>query len=99
MIRRPPRSTLSSSSAASDVYKRQKYRYKENLPNGCPPVDSCSSFSHQVIRLVDSPEITLDDFKSHAALGIAIRGDITPCRWASCSVFISGQVAKLPRLK
>ena len=33
MIRRPPRSTLSSSSAASDVYKRQKidsavWRYK-----------------------------------------------------------------------
>src|SRR5664279_5841465 len=27
MIRRPPRSTLSSSSAASDVYKRQKYLY------------------------------------------------------------------------
>ena len=26
MIRRPPRSTLSSSSAASDVYKRQKQR-------------------------------------------------------------------------
>src|SRR5664279_5994541 len=25
MIRRPPRSTLSSSSAASDVYKRQRY--------------------------------------------------------------------------
>src|SRR5665648_272147 len=25
MIRRPPRSTLSSSSAASDVYKRQNY--------------------------------------------------------------------------
>eukprot|EP00656_Telonema_subtile_P005616 TRINITY_DN12557_c0_g1_i1.p3 TRINITY_DN12557_c0_g1~~TRINITY_DN12557_c0_g1_i1.p3 ORF type:complete len:112 (-),score=3.11 TRINITY_DN12557_c0_g1_i1:739-1074(-) len=27
MIRRPPRSTLSSSSAASDVYKRQVYRH------------------------------------------------------------------------
>src|SRR5680860_1506593 len=27
MIRRPPRSTQSRSSAASDVYKRQKYRY------------------------------------------------------------------------
>src|SRR5664280_3902499 len=26
MIRRPPRSTLSSSSAASDVYKRQAYK-------------------------------------------------------------------------
>eukprot|EP00658_Telonema_sp_P-2_P069475 TRINITY_DN58749_c0_g1_i2.p1 TRINITY_DN58749_c0_g1~~TRINITY_DN58749_c0_g1_i2.p1 ORF type:complete len:100 (+),score=28.78 TRINITY_DN58749_c0_g1_i2:128-427(+) len=28
MIRRPPRSTLSSSSAASDVYKRQHYANK-----------------------------------------------------------------------
>ena len=27
MMRRPPRSTLSSSSAASDVYKRQGYEY------------------------------------------------------------------------
>ena len=29
MIRRPPRSTLSSSSAASDVYKRQVYFFVE----------------------------------------------------------------------
>src|SRR5665648_635774 len=29
MIRRPPRSTLSSSSAASDVYKRQEKRNKK----------------------------------------------------------------------
>eukprot|EP00656_Telonema_subtile_P046716 TRINITY_DN53267_c0_g1_i1.p1 TRINITY_DN53267_c0_g1~~TRINITY_DN53267_c0_g1_i1.p1 ORF type:complete len:146 (-),score=33.98 TRINITY_DN53267_c0_g1_i1:119-556(-) len=28
MIRRPPRSTLSSSSAASDVYKRQLFEYR-----------------------------------------------------------------------
>eukprot|EP00658_Telonema_sp_P-2_P039414 TRINITY_DN28204_c0_g1_i1.p2 TRINITY_DN28204_c0_g1~~TRINITY_DN28204_c0_g1_i1.p2 ORF type:complete len:112 (+),score=26.17 TRINITY_DN28204_c0_g1_i1:155-490(+) len=33
MIRRPPRSTLSSSSAASDVYKRQERR----PPNLVPP--------------------------------------------------------------
>ena len=33
MIRRPPRSTLSSSSAASDVYKRQVNRFKEK---NCP---------------------------------------------------------------
>ena len=33
MIRRPPRSTLAVSSAASDVYKRQFYYKKElNLP-------------------------------------------------------------------
>src|SRR5674536_371351 len=31
MIRRPPRSTLSSSSAASDVYKRQKQHKGEPL--------------------------------------------------------------------
>eukprot|EP00656_Telonema_subtile_P015517 TRINITY_DN18147_c0_g1_i1.p1 TRINITY_DN18147_c0_g1~~TRINITY_DN18147_c0_g1_i1.p1 ORF type:complete len:103 (-),score=6.70 TRINITY_DN18147_c0_g1_i1:12-320(-) len=29
MIRRPPRSTLSSSSAASDVYKRQPHRHHQ----------------------------------------------------------------------
>eukprot|EP00656_Telonema_subtile_P011297 TRINITY_DN15567_c0_g1_i1.p1 TRINITY_DN15567_c0_g1~~TRINITY_DN15567_c0_g1_i1.p1 ORF type:complete len:827 (+),score=119.94 TRINITY_DN15567_c0_g1_i1:125-2605(+) len=32
MIRRPPRSTLSSSSAASDVYKRQEYGKKKKKP-------------------------------------------------------------------
>src|SRR5664280_1009326 len=31
MIRRPPRSTLSSSSAASDVYKRQPARGKASI--------------------------------------------------------------------
>ena len=31
MIRRPPRSTLSSSSAASDVYKRQRQTYADNF--------------------------------------------------------------------
>eukprot|EP00658_Telonema_sp_P-2_P067600 TRINITY_DN56516_c0_g1_i1.p1 TRINITY_DN56516_c0_g1~~TRINITY_DN56516_c0_g1_i1.p1 ORF type:complete len:144 (-),score=25.43 TRINITY_DN56516_c0_g1_i1:79-510(-) len=31
MIRRPPRSTLSSSSAASDVYKRQLYNYDQKV--------------------------------------------------------------------
>src|SRR5664279_1160153 len=42
MIRRPPRSTLSSSSAASDVYKRQagtpRYGASERVPMFfCPP--------------------------------------------------------------
>src|SRR5665648_1277610 len=32
MIRRPPRSTLSSSSAASDVYKRQRYGHPIATP-------------------------------------------------------------------
>src|SRR5665648_981853 len=33
MIRRPPRSTLSSSSAASDVYKRQEVVANSHLPD------------------------------------------------------------------
>eukprot|EP00658_Telonema_sp_P-2_P016798 TRINITY_DN16500_c0_g1_i7.p2 TRINITY_DN16500_c0_g1~~TRINITY_DN16500_c0_g1_i7.p2 ORF type:complete len:104 (+),score=16.37 TRINITY_DN16500_c0_g1_i7:99-410(+) len=34
MIRRPPRSTLSSSSAASDVYKRQGGKYSLQTQDG-----------------------------------------------------------------
>eukprot|EP00658_Telonema_sp_P-2_P053730 TRINITY_DN42374_c0_g1_i1.p2 TRINITY_DN42374_c0_g1~~TRINITY_DN42374_c0_g1_i1.p2 ORF type:complete len:103 (+),score=22.94 TRINITY_DN42374_c0_g1_i1:2-310(+) len=43
MIRRPPKSTLSSSSAASDVYKRQ---YKE-YAKGPSPLLEASTFSLQ----------------------------------------------------
>src|SRR5664279_6653537 len=35
MIRRPPRSTLSSSSAASDVYKRQASRENDTAARTC----------------------------------------------------------------
>eukprot|EP00656_Telonema_subtile_P007862 TRINITY_DN1368_c0_g1_i5.p2 TRINITY_DN1368_c0_g1~~TRINITY_DN1368_c0_g1_i5.p2 ORF type:complete len:127 (+),score=38.50 TRINITY_DN1368_c0_g1_i5:112-492(+) len=43
MIRRPPRSTLSSSSAASDVYKRQPYNMAKQ--NGtCKWFDSKKGF-------------------------------------------------------
>ena len=34
MIRRPPRSTLSSSSAASDVYKRQMHNTSTQFADG-----------------------------------------------------------------
>src|SRR5664279_3608249 len=37
MIRRPPRSTLSSSSAASDVYKRQMPPSSDDGPGRTPP--------------------------------------------------------------
>ena len=38
MIRRPPRSTLDRSSAASDVYKRQLYRGAEYVVDFLPKV-------------------------------------------------------------
>src|SRR5664280_3792774 len=39
MIRRPPRSTLSSSSAASDVYKRQAHLLADARQLGRQPAD------------------------------------------------------------
>src|SRR5664279_3812830 len=47
MIRRPPRSTLSSSSAASDVYKRQ-IRYCANCPTVGERHGHQSSYAHDV---------------------------------------------------
>src|SRR5665648_1003276 len=45
MIRRPPRSTLSSSSAASDVYKRQQWNTPPPEPHFCQCQISGSSES------------------------------------------------------
>ena len=36
MIRRPPRSTLDRSSAASDVYKRQTLSFDHDIVDGAP---------------------------------------------------------------
>eukprot|EP00658_Telonema_sp_P-2_P065682 TRINITY_DN54873_c0_g1_i1.p1 TRINITY_DN54873_c0_g1~~TRINITY_DN54873_c0_g1_i1.p1 ORF type:complete len:108 (+),score=12.37 TRINITY_DN54873_c0_g1_i1:123-446(+) len=45
MIRRPPRSTLSSSSAASDVYKRQYQRRVRGFV-------SCPNFAAEIVEWV-----------------------------------------------
>eukprot|EP00658_Telonema_sp_P-2_P063882 TRINITY_DN52706_c0_g1_i1.p1 TRINITY_DN52706_c0_g1~~TRINITY_DN52706_c0_g1_i1.p1 ORF type:complete len:130 (+),score=10.09 TRINITY_DN52706_c0_g1_i1:129-518(+) len=57
MIRRPPRSTLSSSSAASDVYKRQLLRHLSLMPPSCP-------FLHhfQNIQIQYTPLIVITSF-------------------------------------
>src|SRR5428012_16250 len=49
MIRRPPRSTQSRSSAASDVYKRQEHHQHEHGPDdppGEPHVHAPVSYTH-----------------------------------------------------
>eukprot|EP00658_Telonema_sp_P-2_P064081 TRINITY_DN52950_c0_g1_i1.p1 TRINITY_DN52950_c0_g1~~TRINITY_DN52950_c0_g1_i1.p1 ORF type:complete len:127 (-),score=34.33 TRINITY_DN52950_c0_g1_i1:107-487(-) len=52
MIRRPPRSTLSSSSAASDVYKRQPYVEGQlGVEGGAPmAVDKVASLMSRMTR-------------------------------------------------
>src|SRR5665648_753958 len=52
MIRRPPRSTLSSSSAASDVYKRQ-------------PRDDVAAALEGAVRLLDAAPVDAGDVAPH----------------------------------
>ena len=54
MIRRPPRSTLDRSSAASDVYKRQMKAHHSNLKT-----DYVESFSDQLENLHFAEEMDL----------------------------------------
>eukprot|EP00656_Telonema_subtile_P004456 TRINITY_DN12028_c0_g1_i3.p1 TRINITY_DN12028_c0_g1~~TRINITY_DN12028_c0_g1_i3.p1 ORF type:complete len:192 (+),score=43.90 TRINITY_DN12028_c0_g1_i3:82-657(+) len=71
MIRRPPRSTLSSSSAASDVYKRQEYgRTKQHcMREGSPlrrqlegaPTSSSPRNSTSPLRAHDAEGMSLKD--------------------------------------
>src|SRR5664280_1892698 len=50
MIRRPPRSTLSSSSAASDVYKRQIYGYAGSLLAAASHVERSIVFANDAMH-------------------------------------------------
>src|SRR5450756_578862 len=54
MIRRPPRSTQSRSSAASDVYKRQIYAEGQRRY-----VESLSSYARQFLGQMDKPDVDL----------------------------------------
>ena len=48
MIRRPPRSTQSRSSAASDVYKRQLYDFADDIIN---EYNRNMTLNHMVFRI------------------------------------------------
>jgi len=73
--------------------------FLEVLPDGCPPSEAYIPQALEVVRAVSSLAPTIDDFASHAAKNIPIRGDISPCRWASCSVFVMSKIARLPRIR
>src|SRR5664280_3168308 len=88
MIRRPPRSTLSSSSAASDVYKRQVLWAKRTLPSfdftNAPNARAISEYAERVLtsgpalyllypfRLLVRPYLAADGMAFLAALGPAL---------------------------
>src|SRR5450756_3089951 len=71
MIRRPPRSTQSRSSAASDVYKRQRYCRCRSVTSGRPRGDGNPAVSQPQVRTrVSFPVL----FLTAAIAGLAAGG-------------------------
>src|SRR5664279_4387817 len=70
MIRRPPRSTLSSSSAASDVYKRQEEVVHLDVDHAEPwiALQQPLSDAHHEVGL-SQPCATVDEQRVHAEGG------------------------------
>src|SRR5665648_1262920 len=69
MIRRPPRSTLSSSSAASDVYKRQEYIKSKLLERLVEPE---RGISFRIVWVDDAGEVQVNKgyrYQFNSAMG------------------------------
>ena len=72
MIRRPPRSTLSPSSAASDVYKRQikgtdESSYK-NLIDALDEMQICNISRYAIVDITDGDKFLLDNYEQKGEL-------------------------------
>ena len=81
MIRRPPRSTLSSSSAASDVYKRQRcmcVQFQINVGSGSHKMSSNQLELNIILHSSNSSSATIkrrmdDDSDDHAPSPVALQ--------------------------
>eukprot|EP00658_Telonema_sp_P-2_P007515 TRINITY_DN12802_c0_g1_i2.p2 TRINITY_DN12802_c0_g1~~TRINITY_DN12802_c0_g1_i2.p2 ORF type:complete len:125 (+),score=40.81 TRINITY_DN12802_c0_g1_i2:117-491(+) len=78
MIRRPPRSTLSSSSAASDVYKRQEYGTVSSMAHDAGEYgnEELSYFDMDTDQLVRPSDLLIGDHAGHNFKHI--HSDFTP---------------------
>ena len=66
MIRRPPRSTLDRSSAASDVYKRQVYGLAEaTLAVTFPPVGAAPKTQHVECESLSPGPVSYTHLRAH----------------------------------
>src|SRR5665648_120111 len=65
MIRRPPRSTLSSSSAASDVYKRQSLVYTSNTGTVFTDSRPKLRFNESIVNLILQYSVFVSNHCSH----------------------------------
>jgi hypothetical protein len=76
--------------------------FLEELPPQCPPAQATGVALEGAYRVVSCATPTIKDFWSQAALGVPMRPTIDPCKWRSCSLFLSRTKAidiagKLPK--
>jgi hypothetical protein len=64
-------------------------QWREQLPDGCPPLTASQMTQQVLLRLVGPNPISDDDFMSHQALGFAKPDAICACAWSSCSMFLA----------
>ena len=88
MIRRPPRSTQSRSSAASDVYKRQVHRLLEYTPNG-----DGFNFGKNDGDPLDADAIIIDEA---SMLDITLTYHLLKAVQGGCRLIFVGDVDQLP---
>lgn len=68
-------------------------QFCEVLPEQCPPANAVDASFGEIWRVVTQENCDLDDFKSHAALGLVRRPIVSECDFASCSLFVSKDIA------
>jgi hypothetical protein len=82
--------------------ENSKMTFLEQLPDQCPPVDAKEYDFVVAYRVVICDNPSIEDFRSHAARNKIRPEAVDPCRWASCSIFLSRDSAieiarKLPK--
>ena len=63
--------------------------FREVLPEGCPPDEAHTGACAPAFRLVANKPPIDADFASAAARQEPLPANVSPCRWASCSLFVS----------
>jgi hypothetical protein len=78
--------------------------FLEELPPQCPPAGAKAMEIEGAYRVVSCDSPTIQDFWSQDRLGVPIRPTADPCKWRSCSLFLSRDKAvdiagKLPKAR
>ena len=75
----------------------------EVMPESCPPANASELERQEAYRFVEASDVTIDDFKSKAALGLSVPPNMCACKWASCSLipgeYPNSKIRKLPLFK